>query len=237
MYMSHKILLICIPYAGGNKYAFTGLKSWLPVNIEMLTLELPGRGQRVAEPLLSDIQQMTDDLFEQLLPLTVRDYILYGHSMGGILANLLLHRLAATGRKMPLHFLVTGCTSPATMYLRTKRHHLPDPAFKAEMKTLGGLPDAVLEDEALMEFFLPIIREDMKALELYNYVPQEKYEVPVTVIAGTTEAMDDHMMNSWAEETTIPLQTLRYPGNHFFILDAWDRIAHLLHQEAGRILI
>lgn len=43
MYMSHKILLICIPYAGGNKYAFTGLKSWLPVNMEMLTLELPGR--------------------------------------------------------------------------------------------------------------------------------------------------------------------------------------------------
>lgn len=226
-----KINLITLPYAGGNKYAYNTLKPFLHNSIAVVPVELPGRGQRMAQPLLEDIHRMADDLLLQVSGHTDKDYILYGHSMGGILGNLLLHRLKEAGMRLPLHFFVTGCASPKSNHLRTIRHRLPDNGLKEELRILGGLPEEVLSNDDLMEFFLPIIRVDMKALELYQYQPLGRYEVPLTVICGTEEPISDEMAAGWADESVYPPNILRMNGNHFFILHHFEKLAELINKE------
>lgn len=231
-----KVNLITLPYAGGNKYAYNALKPLLHGHISMVPLELPGRGQRMALPLLGDIQQMAADLQQQIQPHIQQEYILYGHLMGGMLGNLLLHRLKAAGSRLPVRFIITGCGSPKTNHLRTIRHVLPDPAFREELRQLGGLPDEILENDDLMEFFLPIIREDMKALELYQYQPLGKYEVPLTVISGTEEPITDDMLAGWADESVYAPDTRRMEGNHFFILHHFKTLAEMINKETEKVV-
>lgn len=225
-----KINLITLPYAGGNKYAYNALKPFLHNNISLVPAELPGRGQRMTQPLLEDIHRMADDLLLQVSAHTETDYILYGHSMGGILGNLLLHRLKEAGMNLPLHFFITGCASPKSNHLRTIRHRLPDTDLKEELRILGGLPDEVLSNDDLMEFFLPIIRVDMKALELYQYQSLGRYEVPLTVICGTEEPITPEMAAGWADESVYPPHILRFNGNHFFILHHFEALAQLINK-------
>lgn len=230
--MLQKIKLICIPYAGGNSYSFRDLQPFLGRYIDMVTLELPGRGKRITEPLLSDIHVMTDDLYRQVLPHIKSPYILYGHSMGAVLGNLLLHRLKQDWKALPLHFFATGCAAPVFNHERKQRHLLPDDQLMAELKEMGGMPDALLEDLDLMEFFLPVIREDMRALECYQYQSQEKYSTGITVITGTTETITDRQTAAWAQETEKDVRILRYPGNHFFIFHHFQNIAMLIRDAA-----
>ncbi|MFB6456893.1 thioesterase II family protein [Chitinophaga sp. Hz27] len=231
------INLITLPYAGGNKFAYNALKPLLSRNITLVPMELPGRGQRMNLPLLGDLQQMADDLMVQVSPYIRNEYMFYGHSMGGTLGNLLIHRLKAGGRRLPLHFLVTGCAAPKVNHLRAVRHKLPDRDLRDELRALGGLPEEVLNNQALMEFFLPIIREDMRALEMYQYKPLGKYDVPLTIVNGTSEPISDDMAAGWADETTIPPDFRRMEGDHFFILQHFAELAAIINHQTARISI
>ena len=179
--------LLCIPYAGGNRYSYNQFKSFLGDQLEFMPIELPGRGKRVAAPLLFDLETMMLDLYEQIQPYLHRNYILYGHSMGGTLGNLLIHQLKKQQKKLPLLFLVTGCAAPKYKDYSKMLHQLDSPSLVEELRILGGFPEEVLASDELMEFLLPIMRADLQALETAGYQDRGQYPVPITVIAGTDE--------------------------------------------------
>jgi len=77
--------IICLPFAGGNKYSYTKLKPFLNKEIDFVTLELPGRGARSLEPLESNMDLLVQDLYRQIQPYLSSDYMIYGHSMGGLI--------------------------------------------------------------------------------------------------------------------------------------------------------
>lgn len=223
-----------IPYAGGGRYSFLGLKPFLPAHLEHVALELPGRGQRITQDLLLNLELMVDDLLRQLQSRrNGAPYLLYGHSMGGILGHQLLRRLAASGMELPLHFVVSGCAAPCRERYQKKRHRLSDGLLTQELMKLGGLPPEVLASEELMSFCLPIIRADIQALELHHYQPAAAYAVPLTIVVGAAEGLEEEDVSDWQRETTEPIRTLRLPGNHFFIDQQFHVIAALLQQAAA----
>ena len=224
-----EVTLICIPYAGGTKYSYNGFKPYLSGKIDHVTLELPGRGKRILEPLLGNIDEMVDDLYRQIFPYLSQDYILYGHSMGGTLGNLLLHKIKADRGNMPLSFIVTGCAAPGFKKRDKLLHILDDKGFIQELKALGGFPDAILSSEELMEIFLPILRADITALETYQYQDLGKYNVTLDVIAGIDEDIDQEQLDGWGDESSKVLTVKRVEGNHFFILNYFSDLAKLIH--------
>lgn len=77
--------LFCIPFSGGNTYSYSEFKKYLPEEVEFINLELPGRGKRIAEDLLTNIDDMTEDLFRIIEPEIKGNYTLFGHSLGTLL--------------------------------------------------------------------------------------------------------------------------------------------------------
>jgi surfactin synthase thioesterase subunit len=209
--------IIAIHFAGGNKFSFREFIPFLPPDIDFITLELPGRGKRILEPLLSDTISMTNDLYNQMLPHIDSPYIIFGHSMGGMLGNLLIHQLNANNKLLPFHFFASGCSGPKEASFKVLRHLLNDNELKNELKTLGGLPDNILENDELMDFFLPIIRQDMRAIEQHIYSISTPYDVNITVFAGTNERFTHQQLLAWQYETTQDINIVRLEGNHFFL--------------------
>jgi surfactin synthase thioesterase subunit len=225
-----KINLFCLPFAGGNKYSYRAYEEKSPAFLKILPLEYPGRGSRINEPLTTDISFLVEDLYSQMKGLIdQREYAIYGHSMGGLLACLLTRRLLDKERRPPLHIFVSGTTGPASSGRdEKKRHLLGKQDFFAELKSLNGSPAEILDNEELLDYFEPILRADFEASETYIYEELPPLPIPFTVITGTEEDMEMDDIRTWQKESEFKIDFIRMPGNHFFIYQYPAKIIEII---------
>ncbi len=227
--MKSKMNIVCLPFAGGNKYSYRLLKEAAPSFLNIICLEYPGRGSRIREPLMDDTEVLMEDLYAQFCSVTTAgDYAIYGHSLGGLLGYLLTKRIVETGRKLPAHLFISGTTGPAsTSRGERKRHLLSNPEFIQELKDLKGMPDEILENDDLLEYYEPILRADFKVSESYNHKCCAALDVPITVITGTEEDMEISDIELWQKETMHEVEFRRFGGNHFFIYEHTEAIIQI----------
>jgi surfactin synthase thioesterase subunit len=216
------INLFCLPFAGGNKYSYRAYEDNTSAKLKILTIEYPGRGERIKEPLITNMEGLVADSFKRIKPLIKgMPYAIYGHSMGGLVAYLLCRKIFdTTGMIRPLQLFITGTVGPVCQAKKgIKRHLLPKSQFVEEIRSLDGCPEEVLGNDEILDYFEPILRADFRVSETYQYIKEEPLNLPVTVITGTEEDMLAEEIESWQSETTQSIEFSRMPGKHFFILN------------------
>lgn len=221
--------IILLHFAGGNCYSYQPLKRLMP-DFNVIMPELPGRGRRTGEPLLHDKAKAVDDLFAQVMALKLTGaLIIYGHSMGATLGLLLCEKLEQAGID-PSCLIVTGSAGPGVGE-KEERYKLKDEAFKQALRKLGGIPEEVLQNEELFDYFEPVIRADFELLEKDELEPGQSLRVPIHAVMGNEEEDAAHIQN-WQRFSKAAVITDIWPGNHFFIYDAMEKLAMLLSQYA-----
>jgi len=225
-----KISCFCLPFAGGNRYSYRNYEEIAPSFLHIIPMEYPGRGARMKEPLLSDIESLVHDLYRQIEVIAGSGkYVIYGHSMGGLLACLLARYIRSKNLPLPLHIFITGTSGPSAPSRREKKRHLMNSDdFVAELKELDGMPDGFLEDRELVKFFEPVFRADLKAVETYMYEEAEPLNIPLTVITGTEEGLIKEEIGMWQKETYHPVDFSEMPGGHFFIFKNSHNILRII---------
>ena len=224
-----KINLFCLTFAGGNKYSYRFLSEKAPSFLNLITLEYPGRGARMREELISDINLLVDDLYYQIKDKLVESYAFYGHSMGGLFAYLLTLKILQRGQEPPRHLFITGTTGPsAASRLKNPRHLLDQTQFVNTVRELGGMPGEILDNEELLAYLEPILRNDFKTIESYKHVANEPLNIPFTVITGTGEDMEMDDIILWQNESKLKVDFQQLPGKHFFILEQPDQILKVM---------
>ncbi|MBW8683028.1 thioesterase II family protein [Chitinophaga rhizophila] len=223
--------IIMLPFAGGNKHSYQAITGNVP-NIH--TLEYPGRGTRIREPLPVTLDLLVEDVLQQLKK-TIdihSKYMLYGHSMGALIAYLLCRKIKTLGLPMPQKLVVSGRKSP---HIKRKRFlsQLHDADFIQEVTGMGGIPDEVLQYPELMEFIIPILKGDFRVYESYQYIPGEKLSVPIDVFYGSEEGIREEDIVGWKEESLQPVHIREMKGNHFFILDHAAYFSEYLRNHLG----
>ncbi|MCB0565099.1 MAG: thioesterase [Phaeodactylibacter sp.] len=214
-----KTILICLPYAGAGANCFTPLRSHLPEGLQMVEATLPGRGQRYAEPLLKNADDMAADIWKQVSPLLYRPYALLGHSMGGLLAYLLCHKISQAGLPPPVHLFLSGREAPSVPPKEPLEYLLPYQAFKEQLEGYGGIAPEIVQDEDTFAFFEPMIRADFEAVGTWQYHPRPKLDIPVTVLWGTEEDLTEQEARAWQQEFSAEARFEVFEGGHFFIFE------------------
>ncbi len=222
--------LICFPFSGGGATSYRGLGSSFD-DIVVSTVELPGRGRRIAEPLLDACDPIVDDLLRQVRPLLHEPYALFGHSMGALLAYLVAQRVRREGLPLPLSLVVSGGQAPSRIASRGW-HLLPRSEFRGVLSELGGCPPAILAEPELMDLYEPVLRADFTAMATYRHVPAPPFDFPITSLIGTEDHVSEEEAGDWQRETTQPLQLRCLPGDHFFILRHWAEIRRVVSVRA-----
>lgn len=222
--------LICLTYAGGNKYSYRNFRPHIHEKIEMVTLELPGRGARISESFEKNLNNLVDDLFHQIQEHLSEDYMIFGHSMGAILGDLLIHKLESNLKKLPQCFLVTGCRSPEKNMVKPKIHLLSKEAFQDEVIQLGGMPDEIIKNQEILDYLLGILRVDITALETHEYKQKKKYNVPIIALRGSEERITEEDIIDWEKQTMSTFKHYVLYGNHFFILKHLDFISEIINK-------
>ena len=133
----------------------------------MVSFDLPGRGERMRETLLTDMHEMAEDIFRQIKPLISSPYAIYGHSMGSMLGYLLTHKIKQTGLLLPRHLFFSGGRAPSYPPFK-KKAHLPQKEFWEAIRDYGGLQEEIFDYPELLAFFEPILRHDLQAVEGFH---------------------------------------------------------------------
>lgn len=185
----------------------------------MCNLELPGRGKRISEPLLHSVKETTEDLFRQIKHKINGRYLIYGHSLGALLAYTLCRHIRDVGEKLPEALFVSGQRAPS-LIKSDDTHLLPDKAFLEVLRGMNGTPEELLSDESFVKYFLPVIRADFRTISEYRYKPAGMpLSLTVEVFTGTDENITDEEILGWQDETTAKVNFHKLQGGHFFIFD------------------
>lgn len=215
---SAKLRLFCFPYAGGGTTIYSDWADLLPMAIELVCIQPPGRGTHFNTSCINDMELMTSQLASAITPLLDKPFVFFGHSLGSRVAFELAAKLKSLNYNLPNHFIASGSRAPHKRVNKRPIHNLTNKEFIAELKRLNGTPTVILENQELMEFLMPMLRADFEIAYSHQYEGKQKINCPVSIFGGTEDkdvSLDD--LNSWTDLFSQENEIQTFKNGHFFI--------------------
>jgi medium-chain acyl-[acyl-carrier-protein] hydrolase len=228
-----RLRLFCLPHAGGAASAYLSWGRALGPAIQLWAVQPPGRESRLDEAPVADARAVIEGIATAMAPLLDRPFVIFGHSMGGILSLELARELRRRALPAPRRMFVSGSRCPTRPQRTPMLHRLGDADFLAEVSgRYNGIPQAVLETPELVELLLPALRADITLLELHQYVAEPPLDVPFTVFHGTEDkSLLPEEIQAWREVTTATCEFRALPGGHFYFHDPGSKFLQVLAAE------
>jgi medium-chain acyl-[acyl-carrier-protein] hydrolase len=229
--------LFCFPYAGGSAATFRTWQNGLPGSIEVVPIQLPGRGGRLSEPPFRHLPEIVDALAPALSPFYDAPFAFFGHSMGALIGLEFSRWLRRERNVIPVHLFVSGRQAPQLPKPAPVTFNLPEPRFLEKLRSLNGTPQEVLDHPELMRLMTPLLRADFSVCETYEYKIEPPLDCPVTVFGGTGDAeIPREELELWRAQTTSLFSLHMFPGDHFFLKSAQPDMLRIIAQQlAGAI--
>jgi medium-chain acyl-[acyl-carrier-protein] hydrolase len=233
--MSTKLKLFCIPYAGGSANYYRKWEKYSHDFLEIVPLELAGRGTRIKERCYENIYQATEDLLSQIKNQVTPEspFALYGHSMGGYLIYELYEKLCGYNIR---HIFISGMKSPQIPILTDRLHDYSTDNLISTLKKLGGTPPAVLENEDSINLFLPIVRSDFKMIHEYtnNDINSKKIHTPISILHGLDDDIQITELDGWEKIACKGLEFHFFEGDHFFLYENEENILSIINKSLNQ---
>ncbi|WP_328847622.1 thioesterase II family protein [Streptomyces sp. NBC_00258] len=228
--------LVCLPFAGSGAGFY---RAWGPLPVEggrVLPVQLPGREERFLDDPFEDVQEAVAGLTPRLVEEAGADasIVLFGHSLGAVLAYEIARELERTGYRGLRHLYVSGAPGPGNG--RTERATgLADNEFLDRVREFAGYRHQALDEPELLEILLPLLRADVAMHENYKPSSSEPLTVPVTALRGADDTLvSREQAHEWASVTVGGFAYLELPGGHMYLADAPGPLLHAIAEGTGR---
>ena len=230
--------LVCFPHAGGGVAAFYRWSSWLPPDIQLWPVKLPGREDRLREPALDQLPLLVESIGEAIDPCLDGPFAVVGHSMGALIAFELARRWRRRGKRMPVCLFVAACPAPQLPQKSAPIHRLPDGEFLDKLQgRYQGIPQEVASQKDLMQLLLPTLRADFKLVETYEYVQEPPLDSPIFALAGDLDPdVSPTDVSAWREQTTGAFSLRMLPGGHFFLHQTPRAVVQILYRHLDAVV-
>jgi pyochelin biosynthetic protein PchC len=224
--------VVCFPHSGGSATAFADWAAAMPPDAELVAVQYPGRSDRFVEPLVDDVAAMAGYVAPELLRRPMSDQVLFGHSLGAVVAYETALVLRDMGEE-PSRLCASACLPPGHME-NSQVHLAPDDEFWATLCGLGGIEPGIAENAELRELLLPTLRSDLRAHATYQPRPGNKpLSCPVSCYHGAGDPLvDEARLAGWARVTSGEFTLRVRPGGHFHMAtDAAELISDILGRD------
>lgn len=212
--------LLCLPFAGAGPSFFHPWRELSGDRWRVVAAELPGKERRILESPYRNVVEAAktevDDIAVELGP--GARTVLFGHSLGAVLAYELTHLLTARGVRVE-RLVVSGSPGPWTQRER-RATGLRDEEFLARVEEFAGFRHEALDHPEMRDLILPVLQADCEMHE--NYVPStdELVSVPICSLRGDSDGLvSAEQAHQWRDATTAGFSYAEFPGDHMYLVD------------------
>lgn len=248
-----KVRLFCFPYAGGGLVSFRAWAHLFNGNVEVVAVEAPGRGTRISETAVDDIDAFVKGLLPEMVEWMDRPSAFFGHCLGGLTMFATLCALPDVHRHFIRHAFACGVRPP---HLLKRRGEFEDnlvydmmlhrefdvrvPLYAQTDEIFADLirqfdtpaANKMLEIPKLREVLLPTIRAEFRMAYNYEYRPGEPFPFPVSSFVGDADPwVSEDDSASWADFTRAGFTNHVRKGSHFLMADDGKYILETINRE------
>lgn len=207
----------------------------LPRWIQLLPVELPGRGARASESFSVDFEELVERLCLEHSAALDEPYALFGHSMGGLLAYGMAVRLRQWRKRLPVMLFASASPSPSSNSWRFSRRD-DDEALLSDLRHYGGTPDDVFECPEMLRSAMDALAADYAICNSFKYRGAAHLPVPMQILAGREDEIRREQLASWRHETSASLALHWFSGGHFYLRPRERDVVRLIEHELSRQL-
>ncbi len=232
-----RLRLFCFPCAGGIASAYSVWPDNLQPDVEVYLVQLPGRGSRLMERPFTRLLHLVQTLVPILQPHLNIPFAFFGHSMGAVLSFEIARHFRRQDCPGPVHLFACSSPAPQRPVLYPPIHVLPEAAFVAELSNrYNAIPQPILQNNELLQLFLPSLRADLAMLETYVYTIEKPLDCPISVFGGLQDsAVSKRELAEWREQTRSSFTLQIFPGDHFFLHSTQSPFLQVLSQQVSQL--
>lgn len=240
-YLEHKknpaatVRLFCFHHSGGGASTYYSWREYLSPHIEMVAIQLPGRENRFTEPLNNNVKDIAAQLSKKFVLYKDKPFFVFGHSLGALIAFEFIKAVNQLYSLYPYHTIVSAAKAPHLPFRRKKLSQLDNIALKDELKIYNGIDERILNNDELLDLFLPIIKNDFSIYENYNFLESEKIPCDILALSGDQDqTVTQEEIFAWSKHTTGNFEHRSFSGKHFFIKDHKEKLLEIINQIGER---
>lgn len=258
---SAKIRLFCFPYGGGGASIYSQWQAMLPHSIEVCPIQLPGREDRIQEPLINQVPHLINHLLENLQSEFDLPFAFFGHSFGSLIGFELTRKLRQYQLPMPAHLFASAFPDPRKPtksldnliadlsklginlfdYLHASQVARLTPLELNQLAKLFNT-NGLLEysnqklTKEIIQMMLPIFASDMNIVKSYVYRDEAPLDIPISVFLGVRDTWVSYSDQlSWSDHTHRKCEFHEFSSGHLFIKDI--EIQKQMLQKIAAVLI
>lgn len=226
-----RVNLLCLPCAGASATMYLRWRQLLPAWVQLVPVELPGRGTRLGEPYAEDFEPLVARLCDEHEATMTGAFMLFGHSMGGLLAWSMAQRLREREAVQPAALFVSGCPAPTQLDPMRFANKDSDTGLIADLRRLGGTPDEVFASPEMLRITLDTLRADYRICASAPGAPRTPLSMPIHALGGRQDDIAASRIAAWRRETRTLFSLTWLDGGHFFIRQSEPQLLAALLRE------
>jgi surfactin synthase thioesterase subunit len=230
-----RITLLCVPFAGAGPSFFHPWRELSAGRWRVTSVELPGRERRFMEPPYRNVVEAAKGEIDGV----VADIggggrtVLFGHSLGAVLAYELVHLLSARGVHVE-RLVVSGSPGPWTQRER-RAAGLQGDEFLARVEEFAGFRHEALDHPEMRDLILPTLQADCEMHESYVPGTDDPVTVPITSLRGSSDGLvTAEEAQQWRAATTAGFGYAEFPGDHMYLVGLGQEVLDLIGRETAR---
>jgi surfactin synthase thioesterase subunit len=208
--------LLCFHHAGGSAGSFRGWGDALHDVAAVRPVNLPGRvGQPPLPP--GSLQEQVPVVLPDVVAQGDAPFVLFGHSLGALLAFELSRELARRCLTLPSLLIVSGHRAPHLPNFSPSVHDRTDDALLEAVGRWGMVPEEVRRDATLRRLAVAVLRQDLHLAETYRYSPGPPLACPIVAFGGRHDPrVPPDEIRRWRDQTSGGFTPRILDGGHFF---------------------
>ncbi|MFJ8166179.1 thioesterase II family protein [Streptomyces sp. NPDC096136] len=225
--------LLCVPFAGAGPSFFHPWRELAAGRWRVTSVELPGRERRIMEEPYRNVFEAAKGSIDDV----VADLgegartVLFGHSLGAVLAYELAHLLGERGVRVE-RLVVSGSPGPWTQRER-RAAGLPDEEFLARVEEFAGFRHEALDHPEMRELILPVLQADCEMHESYVPSTDVPLAVPICSLRGAADGLvTEEEARQWQAATTAGFTYAEFPGDHMYLVDAGREVLEVIAEQS-----
>jgi surfactin synthase thioesterase subunit len=213
--------LVCFHHAGGGASAFFPWRRQAETKIHIHPVDLPGRAgrdRRTAGAVPGDMAALADSLAHSLADVLDEPHVLFGHSMGGLVAYQVATHRMASGKRVPDALVVAACPAPHLISPLITAGALDDAELGARLSGIGGLPSELLDRPEWLSTFVDGVRADLKLCLTHSYRGEPPLPCAIHAFGGQRDpVVGMSALAGWRRHTSASFALKMLNGGHFLV--------------------